>query len=108
MVLYNILTHHYEKNIHYEFDNDAEELFEEIIDNYNAQFNLKYSTSTSQFSSSQPELDTSESEEIFVHTKAAELVGRVPTPFRQVMLQDFFVFTGFSTAISSVIQDFKT
>ena len=77
MVLYSILTHHYDSNIHYEFDNDAEDLFEEIIDNYNAQFNLKYSTSTSQMSSSQPELDTSEREEIFVRTKAAELVGRV-------------------------------
>ena len=77
MVLYNILTHHYEENTHYEFDNDAEDLFEEIIDNYNAQFNLKYSTSSSQISSSQPELDTSEHEEIFVRTKAAELVGRV-------------------------------
>ena len=77
MVLYSILTHHYDRNIHYEFDNDAEDLFEEIIDNYNAQFNLKYSTSSSQMSSSQPELDTSECEEIFVHTKAAELVGRV-------------------------------
>ena len=77
MVLYNILTHHYDKNTHYEFDNDAEDLFEEIIDNYNVQFNLKYSTSSSQISSSQPELDTSEHEEIFVRTKAAELVGRV-------------------------------
>ena len=56
MVLYNILTHHYDKNTHYEFDNDAEDLFEEIIDNYNVQFNLKYSTSSSQISSSQPEL----------------------------------------------------
>ena len=77
MVLYNKLTHHYDKNTHYEFDNDAEDLFEEIIDNYNAQFNLKYSTSSSQISSSQPELDTSERKEIFVRTKAAELVGRV-------------------------------
>ena len=77
MVMYNILTHHYDKNTHYEFDNDAEDLFGEIIDNYNVQFNLKYSTSSSQISSSQPELDTSECEEIFVRTKAAELVGRV-------------------------------
>ena len=71
MVLYNILTHHYDKNTHYEFDNDAEDLFEEIIDNYNVQFNLKYSMSSSQISSSQTELDTSEHEEIFVRTKAS-------------------------------------
>ena len=77
MVLYEILKHHYEKGIHYELDSDAEDLFEEIIDQYNAQFNLKYSTSSSHLSSSQPELDTSEREEIFVRTKAAELVGRL-------------------------------
>ena len=75
MALYNILTHHFESKIHYELDKEAEDLFEEIIDNYNAQFNLKYSTSYSQISSSQPELDTSEREEIFVLTKATELVG---------------------------------
>ena len=77
MVLYEILKHHYEKGIHYELDPEAEDLFEEIIDNYNAQFNWKYSTSSSHLSSSQPELDTSEREEIFVRTKAAELVGRL-------------------------------
>ena len=77
MVLYQIIRHHFEQNIHYSLSSDAEELFEEIIDNYNAQFNLKYSTSNSQFSSSQPELETSEREEIFVRTKAAELVGRL-------------------------------
>ena len=47
------------------------------MNNYNAQFNLKYSTSGLQISSSQPELETSEHEEIFVTTKAAELVGRL-------------------------------
>ena len=76
-VLYNILLHHYEAGIHYKFSEEAEELFEVIIDNYNSQFNLKYSTSSSQLASSQCELDTSEHEDIFVHTKAAELVGRV-------------------------------
>ena len=56
MVLYEILKHHFEKNIHYELSSEVEDLFEEIMDNYNAQFNLKYSTSGSQMSSSQPEL----------------------------------------------------
>ena len=60
MALYNILTHHFESKIHYELDQETEDLFEEIIDNYNVQFNLKYSTSCSQISSSQPELDTSD------------------------------------------------
>ena len=77
MVLYEILKHHFEKNIYYELSAEAEDLFEEIMDNYNAQFNLKYSTSGSQMSSSQPELETSECEELFVRTKAAELVGRL-------------------------------
>ena len=62
MVLYEILKHHFEKNIHYELSSEAEDLLEEIMDNYNAQFNLKYSTSGSQISSSQPELETSEHE----------------------------------------------
>ena len=35
-VLYNILLHHYEAGIHYEFSEKAEELFEVIIDNYNS------------------------------------------------------------------------
>ena len=69
--------HHFETGIKYELSPEAEDLFEEIIDNYNSQFNLKYSTSSSQITSSQPALDTSEREDIFVHTKAAELVGRV-------------------------------
>ena len=77
MVLYEILKHHFEKNIHYQLSSEAEDFFEEIMNNYNAQFNLKYSTSGLQISSSQPELETSEHEEIFVRTKAAELVGRL-------------------------------
>ena len=77
MVLYEILKHHFEGSINYELSSEAEDLFEEIIDNYNSQFNLKYSMSSSQISSSQPELETSEREEIFVRTKAAELVGRL-------------------------------
>ena len=76
-VLHAILTHHFESGIHYELSEEAEEMFEVIIDNYNSQFNLKYSTSSSQITSSQPELDTSEREDIFVRTKAAELVGRI-------------------------------
>ena len=76
-VLHGILLHHFNAGIQYELSTEAEELFEEIIDNYNSQFNLKYSTSSGQITSSQPELDTSEREDIVVQTKAAELVGRV-------------------------------
>ena len=76
-VLHGILLHHFDAGIKYELSTEAEELFEEIIDNYNSHFNLMYSTSSSQITSSQPELDTSEREDIFVRTKAAELVGSV-------------------------------
>ena len=77
MVLYEILKHHFKQGIHYELSSEAEDLFKGIIDNYNAQFNLKYLMSSSQLSSSQPELEISEQQEIFVRTKAAELVGRL-------------------------------
>ena len=59
-VLHGILLHHFNAEIKYELSTEVEELFKEIIDNYNSQFNLKYSTSSSQITSSQPELDTSE------------------------------------------------
>ena len=75
-VLHSIITYHLDAKINYELSEEAEDIFEVIIDNYNSQFNLKYSTN-SQVSNSQPELDTSEREDIFVRTKAAELVGRV-------------------------------
>ena len=64
-----ILLHHYDNGIKYELSSEAEDLFKEIIDNYDFEFNLKYSTSTSQITSSQPVLDTSEREDIFVGNK---------------------------------------
>ena len=75
-MLHAIITYHLDAKINYQLSEEAEDIFEVIIDNYNSQFNLKYSTN-SQLSNSQPELDTSEREDIFVRTKAAELVGRV-------------------------------
>ena len=75
-MLHAIITYHLDAKINYQLSEEAEDMFEVIIDNYNSQFNLKYSTN-SQLSNSQPELDTSEKEDIFVCTKAAELVGRV-------------------------------
>ena len=75
-MLHSIITYHLDAKINYELSEEAEDIFEVIIDNYNSQFNLKYSTN-SQVSNSQLELDTSEREDIFVRTKAAELVGRV-------------------------------
>ena len=60
----------------YTLDPKAEKLFEKITDKYSGQFNLKYSTS-SQLSSSQPELDNKEKAEICVRTKATEMIGRL-------------------------------
>ena len=45
-VLHGILLHHFDAGIKYELSTEAEELFEKIIDNYNSQLNLKYSTSS--------------------------------------------------------------
>lgn len=42
-VCLQIFNLHCDQEIHYEFDEDAEELYEQIFDKYNGQFNLKYS-----------------------------------------------------------------
>ena len=63
-----------DKDIIYKFDNEGDELFEEICDKLNGLFNLKYSTS-SQITSSQTSLDTADEAEINVLTKATELIG---------------------------------
>ena len=38
-----ILNIHRNKEIVYDFDEEAEEMYEAIVDKYNGQFNLKYS-----------------------------------------------------------------
>ena len=38
----NIYKTHSQKELCYEFDDEAEEIFEAIFDKYNGQFNLKY------------------------------------------------------------------
>ena len=65
---------HQDKAICYTLDYKAEELYEEIFDKYNGQFNLKYSRS-SDVCSSQSQLDHYEKSEINVRTKALELIG---------------------------------
>ena len=72
----NILTYHEDKDTCLTLDDEAKKLFEGITDKYSGQFNLKYS-STSQLSSSQPELDTEERVDICVRTKATELIGHL-------------------------------
>ena len=53
---------------------ETEELYEEIFDKYNGQFNLKYSGS-SDVCSSQSQLDHYEKSEINVRTEALEFIG---------------------------------
>ena len=64
---------HREKAICYTLDEETEELYEEIFDKYNGQFNLKYSRS-SDICSSQSQLDHYEKSEINVRMKTAELM----------------------------------
>ena len=42
-VLLEILKYHHDIDTCYELDEEAEEVYEQIIDKYNGQFNLKYS-----------------------------------------------------------------
>ena len=76
MVMSKIFLFHHDKDICYSLHDEVEQLFERITDKYSGQFNLKYLTS-SQLSSSQPELDTDEKANISVCTKATEIVGQL-------------------------------
>ena len=75
-VMEQILIFHQDKDILYKFDDEGDEVFEEICDKLNGLFNMKYSTG-SQLSSSQTPLDTADKAEINVRTKATELIGRL-------------------------------
>ena len=67
---------HHEKAICYKLNDEAEELYEDIFDKYNGQFNLKYSGS-SEPCLSQSQLDHYEKLEINIRTKAPKLIGRL-------------------------------
>ena len=60
----------------YKLNDEAEDLYEEIFDKYNGQFNFKYSGS-SEPCLSQSQLDYYEKLEINVRVKAPELIGRL-------------------------------
>ena len=60
----------------YSLDSEAEKVFENIVDKFNDQYNLKY-TSLSQLTTSQPDLDGDEKSELSVRTKATEIIGRL-------------------------------
>ena len=60
-----ILGFYLDKDTCYTLNQEAEQIFETIMDKYSGQFNLKYSTSN-QLSASQPELNLEEKSEICV------------------------------------------
>lgn len=76
MVIEGILLLHKDKETTYTLSEDADKLYEKIIDKLNDQFNLKY-TSGSQLSESQPELNNNEKYELSVRTKGTEIIGRL-------------------------------
>ena len=65
-----IYDYHYGKKIVYQLSDEAEEVYEEIVEKYNEQFNMKWA-------SSQQNLDALDKAEISVRTKAPELIGRL-------------------------------
>ena len=76
MVMEGILLIHKDKKITYTLSEEADKLYEKIIDKLNDQFNLKY-TSASQLSASQPDLNNNEKSELSVCTKGTEIIGRL-------------------------------
>ena len=76
MVMEGILLIHKDKKITYTLSQEADKLYEKIIDKLNDQFNLKY-TSASQLSASQPDLNNNEKSELSVRTKGTEIIGRL-------------------------------
>ena len=71
-----ILIHHKDGNVTYELDEEGNLLYEQIVNKFNDQYNLKY-TSASQVSASQPDLNMEEKAELSVRTKATEIIGRL-------------------------------
>ena len=67
---------HQGKSICYTLNEEAEDLYGEIFDKYNGQFNLKY-LGSSDISSSQSQLDQYDKSEINVRTEAPELIGHL-------------------------------
>ena len=71
-----ILLHHKDQHVTYELDEEGNVLYEQIVNKFNDQYNLKY-TSASQVSASQPDLNMEEKAELCVRTKATEIIGRL-------------------------------
>ena len=70
-----ILLAHKDQKTVYKLSEEADKLYEKIIDKLNDQYNLKY-TSSSQLSKSQPDLNNNEKSKMSMQTKATEIIGR--------------------------------
>ena len=68
-----ILLIHKDKKITYTLSEQADKLYEKIIDKLNDQFNLKYTSA----SPSQPDLNNNEKSELSVRAKGMEIIGRL-------------------------------
>lgn len=67
-----IYNFHKDDSLLYVLTEEAEKVYEEVVDKYNEQFNLKWSSSQDEVL-----LDSQERAEISVRSKATELVGRL-------------------------------
>ena len=76
MVMEGILLAHKDQKTVYKLSEEADKLYEKIIDKLNDQYNLKYMCS-SQLSKSQPDLNNNEKSEMSVCTKGTEIIGRL-------------------------------
>ena len=74
--MYGILIHHKDNHVTYALDEEGNLLYEQIVNKFNDQYNLKY-TSASQVSASQPDLNMEEKVDLSVCTKATEIIGRL-------------------------------
>ena len=76
IVMEGILALHKDSNIKYTLSQEAEKVFECIMDKMNDQYNLKYTTA-SQISASQPDLNADEKLQLSVRTKGTKIIGRL-------------------------------
>ena len=65
---------HKDQEVRYTLSEEADKVYEQIIDKLNDQLNLKY-TSSSQIPESQPDLNNNEKSELSVCTKGIEIIG---------------------------------
>ena len=71
-----VYRHHASSSVTYEFGDNAQKYFDNIVDNLASQFNSHYNLDD-ELTDSQPLLSSQQRAEIDVRTKAGELIGRL-------------------------------